>query len=214
LHTNFFHQVLYSTIFTSDFALYWFDYKAGYDTVFAQFVWNQSRQMAISLCRGAAVAQNKSWGVIITWMYDQLPYIESGPQLYDDMTLAFDEGAKYVVVFDYPNSTQYGILTDEHFTAMQNFWNYVQSNPQKHGSNSGEVAYVLPRDYGFGFRSYNDNIWGLWSADNLSSKVWNDANNLISQYDSRLDIVFNDPEYFDAVTSRYNKLFFWNQTVN
>ena len=31
-------------LYTSDYALYWFDYKAGYDTVFAEFGWNYSRQ--------------------------------------------------------------------------------------------------------------------------------------------------------------------------
>lgn len=42
-HVAYFHQVLYSTLFTSDFGLYWFDYKGGYDTVFTEFVWNQKQ---------------------------------------------------------------------------------------------------------------------------------------------------------------------------
>jgi len=31
------------TAFTSDYALYWFDYLAGYDVLFAQFGWNFAR---------------------------------------------------------------------------------------------------------------------------------------------------------------------------
>ena len=60
--------------YTSDYALYWFDYKAGYDTVFTEFGWNNSRQMDIALCRGAATVKGKDWGAIITWTYDQPPY--------------------------------------------------------------------------------------------------------------------------------------------
>ena len=54
-------------LFSSDYALYWFDYKAGYDTIFAEFGWNYSRQLNVALCRGAATVQNKDWGVIIAW---------------------------------------------------------------------------------------------------------------------------------------------------
>ena len=213
-HIKYFHQALYPTLFTSDFGLYWFDYKSGYNTVFAEFVWNQSRQMTISLCRGAAAAQNRDWGVTVTWMYDKAPYIESGQQLYSDLTLAYDAGAKYAVVFDYPNSTQYGILTEEHFAALKNFWNYVENNPQNHGANQGKVAYVLPQGYGFGFRSPTDTIWGIWNADSLSAKIWNDTNNLINQYGPNLDITYNDPQYLNTITSHYDKLFFWNETIN
>jgi hypothetical protein len=47
--------------FTSDYALYWYDYKAGYDAVFAEMGWNCSKQIDMALCRGAAEAQNKQW---------------------------------------------------------------------------------------------------------------------------------------------------------
>ena len=45
------------SLYTSDYAEYWFDYKAGYDTVFAEVGWGanqQSKQLNIALCRGAA----------------------------------------------------------------------------------------------------------------------------------------------------------------
>jgi len=200
-------------VFTSDYGLYWFDYKAGYTSVFVEFGWNHSRPLHIALCRGAAKAHNKDWGAIITWEYTEEPYIESGAELYDDMVLAYKTGAKYVVVFNYPKIEQYGILTEEHFEALRDFWNYVQSNPQEHGVIKSKAAYVLPQDYGFGFRNPDDTIWGLWGADDLSQKVWGDTNTLIDQYGSRLDIVYNDAEVMNAVKHRYNKLFFWNETI-
>ena len=202
-------------VFTADYGLYWFDYKAGYDAVFTEFGWNHSRPLHIALCRGAAKALNRDWGAIVTWEYTEEPYIESGEELYDDMVLAYKTGAKYVVVFSYPKIGQYGILTEEegHFDSLKNFWSYIHSNPQEHGVIQGEVAYILPQDYGFGFRSSMDKIWGLWDADELSEKVWDDANTLIDQYGSRLDIVYSDPEVMGAVKSRYDRLFFWNETI-
>jgi len=200
-------------VFTADYGLYWFDYKAGYGTVLAEFGWNHSRQLNVALCRGAAKVQTEEWGVMITSTYNGTPYMEPGDELYNDMFLAYNAGARYVVVFDYPKISQYGILTEEHFDAMKKFWNYIRGSPESHGNAKGEVAYVLPRDYGFGFRSANDAIWGLWKADQLSRKIWDDVNNLLDRYGSRLDVVYTDPELNDAVKRRYNKLIFWNETV-
>jgi hypothetical protein len=200
-------------IFTADYGLYWFDYKASYSAVFAEFGWNFSRQLHIALCRGAAKAQNRDWSAMVTWTYNDTPYIEPEEKLYEDLTLAYDAGAKYVVIFDYPKIGRYGILTEEHFDALKKFWNYIHSNPQDYGANQGKVAYVLPQDYGFGFRNPNDSIWGLWNADDLSCKVWDYTNKLIGQYNSHLDIVYNDPEFINAIMSRYDKLVFWNETV-
>jgi hypothetical protein len=204
-------------VFTSDYVLYWFDYEAGYNAVFAEFGRNikrgQTRQLSIAVCRGAAMAHGKDWGAIVTWSYNDTPYIESGKELYDDMTLAYNAGAKYVVIFDYPRIEQYGILTEDHFNAIKEFWNYVHSNPQNFGNSGEKVAYVLPQDYGFGFRNPGDRIWGLWNADYLSQKVWDDANKLLGQYGTRLDIVYNDSESISAISGRYEKLFFWNETI-
>jgi hypothetical protein len=85
-------------IFTADYGLYWFDYKSGYSTIFTEFGWNHSRPLNIGLCRGASKAYNKDWGAIITWEYTDVPYIESREDLYEDMILAYKNGAKYLVV--------------------------------------------------------------------------------------------------------------------
>jgi hypothetical protein len=203
-----------SPLMTSDYALYEFDYRAGYDVVLAELAWNHSRPINIALCRGAATAHGKDWGVMITYTYTTPPYLASREQIYDDLVMAYENGAKYFVVFDYAKdqatNVTHGILQQEHLDALQQFWQYVKRNP-KPAVPSERVAYVLPKDYAYGFRGPNDNIWGLWNADDLSTKIWNDANTLANQYGSALDIVYEDTLQNHAFN--YSKLVFWNGTV-
>lgn len=194
--------------YTSDYALYWFDYKAGYDTVFAEFGWNYSRQINVALCRGAATTQNKDWGVIITWTYTQPPYIESGEELYNDMVFAYDNGAKYIVIFDGNDGWTAGILQQEHLDAMQRFWNYIQTHQPKNNPASGRTTYVLPNAYGYGFRGPQDHIWGLWEADALSYNISTSVNNLLTQYGEKLDIIYDDG--LPSGNNGYDKLIYWN----
>ena len=200
-------------VFTADYGLYWFDYKASYSSVFAEFVGNQSRERHIALCRGAADAFGRDWGVIVTWKYDQPPYLESGDELYSDLSLAYSAGAKYAVVFSYPNLTSYGTLTEEHFETLEKFWNTLHCNPDSLGSSKAKTAYVVPKDYGFGFRNPNDTIWGLFPADALSSKIYDDVDTLIGKYASRLDILYDDPEVIAPLLKGYSEVFYWNQTI-
>lgn len=193
-------------ILTADYGLYWFNYLAKYDLLLAEFGWNHSRQLQISLCRGAATAQEKEWGVIITWTYTNPPYLESAEELYNDLVLAYHSGAQYTIIFEYE------IMQEPHFEALQKFWNYVNAFPEKHGTFKGEIAYVLPKDYGFGFRKENDTIWGLWT-EKQNNKIWNDVNMLMEKYGNVLDIVYEDQNFIQAYEERYSKIFFWNQTV-
>jgi hypothetical protein len=179
-------------LFTADYALYWFDYEAGYDTVFAEFGWNYSRQLNVALCRGAANVQNKDWGVMVLWTYTNPPYIESGPELYNDMVLAYDNGAKYVTVFDSNKDYTQDILGKEQLDAMHQFWQYTQNTPRTSSPDSGRVAYVLPKDYAYGFRGPNDKIWGLWEADNFSYQLSLSLNSALEESGSRLDIIYDD----------------------
>jgi len=198
--------------FTSDYALYWFDYEVGYDAVLTQFGWNHSRLLHVALCRGAAKVQNREWGVSVTYTYENPPYLESGDELYDDLVLAYHNGAKYAVIFNYDENAAYsgyGILTEEHFVALENFWNYMSNNPTKHGSLSGDVAFVLPEDYGFGLRSPDDSVWGLYGRDNWKQVIWDDVNDLLDEYGSRLDIVYSDPEFNDKLEDYYSEVIFW-----
>jgi len=198
-------------VFTSDFVLYYYDYLSGYDTVFAEFGWNNSRIRQVGLCRGASKMLNKNWGAIITWTYMQPPYLGSGSEIYEDMTTAYDAGAKYVVVFDYEKENQKGILTEEHFLAMEQFWEYVSSNLNKEKIKA-QVAYILPNYYGWGMRHPDDKIWGIWDADEKSSIIWENLNELETKYGLLLDIIYDDPQY--DIKESYYQTFVWNATIN
>ena len=197
-------------LFTADYALYWFDYKAGYDTVLAEFGWNYSRQINVALCRGAATTQNKDWGVIITWTYDSPPYIESATELYDDLVLAYENGAKYVVVFDSNEDYTGGILKPDHLDVMEQFWKYTKEHPRKQAQNNDRVVYVLPKDFAYGFRGPDDKIWGLWEADAASFEISETVGSLLPEYGRKLDIIYDDGLKLDGT---YNKYIFWNSSV-
>ena len=205
-------------MFISDYALYWFDYLSGYDTVFVELGWNHSTTQHIALCRGAANMQGKDWGAIIVWTYRQPPYLANGTKILEDMKAAYHAGAKYVVIFDYAEDETgkpYSILledsTEEHLTAMRKFWAYVNDNPDKHGATVGQVAFVLPKDYGWGMRSATDNIWGLWPADNMALPIWNNMNKLIQKYGLELDIVYDDDRV--NIREKYSTVYYWNSTI-
>ena len=206
---------LNSTLMTADYALYEFDYRAGYDIALAEYAWNHSRPINTALCRGSATVQGKDWGVMITYTYTQPPYLASGPQIYNDMVTAYQNGAKYFLVFDYafdPVAKVYhGILQQEHLDALKQFWQYVKDHPRNSIPVSSRVAYVLPADYGYGFRGPNDSLWGLWGADNSSSRIWNDATTFAEQYKPNLDIIYADS--LNNYVWNYSKLIFWNGTV-
>ena len=200
-------------LFTSDYVFYWWDYQIGYDTIFAELGWNNTVAQEIGLVRGAANLQNKSWGTIITWTYTQPPYLTSGDEMYAQMRTSYECDAQYVVVFNYAeNMTDpYGTLQDEHFQALQRFWNDVVQNPTVvHGGIKAEAALVLPSDYGWGMRHANDTIWGLWKPDGTSEQIWNQLQNKLEQYGSKLDIVYNDTAY--PVTGKYDQIYYWNAT--
>jgi hypothetical protein len=205
-------------LFTSDYALYWFDYKAHYDVVFAEFGWNYSRHINVALDRGAANVQNRDWGVMITWKYTQPPdnesYLESGKELYDDLVLAYENGAKYILVFDTNKNYTHSTLKPEHLNELKRFWQYTTDNPRPSDPPSDRVAYVLPKDYGYGFRGPNDTIWGLWGADkdDRSFKISTEVGGLIDEYQNRLDIIYDDGLETNS-SYGYSKLIFWNGTV-
>ena len=196
--------------FTSDYALYWFDYLAGYDVMLAQFGWNHSRVQDIALIRGAARVQNKEWGVIVTWTYSNPPYLETGQQLYDDMVMAYENGAKYITVFNYPTINDYGILKQEHFDALERFWSKIHTGFQQ-PAYSAETALVLPKNYGWGMRNPNDTIWSFWGPDEKSPQIWNITRTLLGRYALRIDIVYDDSRF--PLENKYTKIYYWNSTL-
>lgn len=199
------------SLFVSDYALYWFDYEAGYDTVFAEFGWNYSRQLNVALCRGAATAQNKDWGAIITWTYTHDPYIESGLELYRDLIFAYDNGAKYIIVFDTNEDYTQSILQEEHLDALKQFWLYIHNNPRNSHPVEERTALVLPEGYAYGFRGPDDKIWGEWYANDFAYHLSVDVNSLLEQYGTKLDIIYDD-SLQEGETHGYGKLIWWNNT--
>jgi hypothetical protein len=200
-------------VFTSDYALYWFDYLAGYDAVFAELGWNHAETQHVALCRGAANVQGKEWGAIITWADDDPPQLANETDMYRQMFTAYLAGAKYLIIFNYPQVNPYGALTDEHFAAMEQFWNQIHAFPTNALQKvKGQVAFVLPKDYGWGMRNQNDKIWGFWSPDDLSPMIWENMNKLVGKYDLKLDIIYDDPQF--NFTEKYSKIYFWNSTID
>jgi hypothetical protein len=200
--------------FTSDYALYWWDYKNGYDMVLAELGWNNTVTQEIGLVRGAANLQDKSWGTIITWKYTQPPYLASGEDVYDQMRLSYECGANYVVLFNYAEDLKgaYGTLQNEHFQALERFWNdVVQNSSVVQGGIKAEAALVLPRNYGWGMRNPSDIIWGFWDANATSQQIWNQVQSKLDQYGSKLDIVYEDSAY-PVAGGNYSKIIYWNQT--
>lgn len=200
------------TFFTSDYGLYWFDYKSGYDVMFAEFGWNYSEQLNVAMCRGAAEAQSKEWGVMITWTYNHPPYLESGSALYDDLVLAYENGADYILVFDTNKNYTDSVLDETHLEALKEFWDYAKNNPRETEDSSERVAYVLPYGYAYGFRGPWDKIWGFWEAeaDPLSYEISAEVGKLLEDYDTKLDIIYDDELVVDDTYSQY---IFWNGTI-
>ena len=102
------------------------------------------------------------------------------------------------MIFSFPNinGSAYGTLTPDDFEALQTFWTDIHTNPGQFGSTPAEAAYVVPADFGFGFRNANDTIWGLFPADNftLTQKIWDDTQILLAIYGDKLNIIYDDPK--------------------
>ena len=76
---------------------------------------------------------------------------------------------------------------------MKQFWDNIHSSSaDSWGKSTGQVAFVLPTDYGWGMRHINDRMWGLWDAHNNSSQIWDNLNKLTDKYGLNLDIVYED----------------------
>ncbi len=137
----------------------------------------------------------------------------NGTEILQDMITAYEAGAKYIVVFNYPTypeDNRYGILRDEHFDAMQQFSAYTVQHPEDYGKQRGKVAFVLPENYGWGMRWQEDRIWGKWQADSLNSTIWGKMNILTEKYGLQLDIVYDDPQF---KLNKYSEIYYWNSST-
>ena len=181
--------------------------------MFGQIGWNHSLAQDIALLRGAANMQNKDWGAMITWKYNQLPYLDSGKEIYNQMVTAYEAGAKYITVFNYPqlSDNPYGVMRDEHFEALRQFWNDAVNHKISHNSITADTVLVLPNNYGWGMRNPADRIWGFWGPDEKSPLIWEQSRRLLAQYGLSLDIVYDDPNF--SVAEKYTQIYWWNSST-
>lgn len=198
--------------FTSDYGLYWFDYLGGYDVLFAEAGWNCSLSQQIALIKGAARLQDKPWGLMVTWKYNGTPYLDVGDEIYNQMLMGYQAGAKYIAIFNYPTNTSvYGVMDDEHFIALERFWNDIHQKSYEDLS-LPNAALVLPHDYGWGMRYPNDTIWGFWSTDDKTEGIAVTMSRLLARYGTSLDIIYDDPAYPVAL-GNYKTVYYWNTTA-
>jgi hypothetical protein len=200
------------TTFTSEYALHWFSYLGGWDVILAQLGWNNTVAQDIALTRGAAKMQNKEWGAILTWKYDGPPYIDNGEEIYKQMVMAYQAGARYIALFNYPTleDNLYGVMTDEHFEAFEKFWKDITTKTIQHGSAKAEAVLILPENYGWGMRNSEDRIW-YWGSDEQSKPFWDISRDLLSEYGLKLDIIYQDREY--PVEGKYKQIYHLNKMV-
>ena len=138
---------------------------------------------------------------------------KTGQEMLDDMMVSYETGADYIIIFNYPTDppgNPYGILTDEHFEAMQQFWDYMQHTPEDYGKTVAEAVLVLPENYAWGMRNPEDRIWGYWGADEKSQQIWNIYYELLDCYGLSLDIVYEDHHF--PVADIYQEIIYWNCT--
>ena len=198
--------------FMADYVLYWWDYLGGYDTVWVELGWGHNTTQQIALCRGAANMQSKDWGAIIVWKTNEPPELGSPQDMYDDMVAAYAAGAKYVLVFNYPEYPK-TTLGEEHFEAMKRFYQYTKMHPRNLlGRTEGEVALVFPKDYGWGMRWEDDKIWGVWNETPEKAQIaWVNLNKLTEKYGLKLDIVFDDVRFNPR--EKYQTVYLWNDII-
>ncbi len=200
-------------IFTADYGLYWWDYQSGYDMVLAELGWNNTVAQEIALVRGAANLQGKDWGTILTWKYTQAPYLADGDEIFNQMKTSYENGAQYVILFNYAADAigPYGTLQEQHFQALERFWNEVVQNPKViQGGIKAEATLVLPCNYGWGMRNPSDVIWGIWEPNATSSQIWTQLQNRLEQYGTKLDIVYQDQAH--PVEGKYADVYYWDDT--
>ena len=108
-------------------------------------------------------------------------------------------GAKYFVLFNFyeeGKSNPYGTLKDEHFQALESFWNDVVKNPAVvHGSVKADSVLVLPQNFGGGLRWRTDIVWGIFKPDDTSGELWDLLQDGLKVHDLRLDVVYDDSAF-------------------
>ena len=200
------------TTITSDYALYWWDYLGGFDVILTQLGWNNSLIQEIALVRGASRMQNKSWGTIITWKFDELPYLDTSEKIFEQMIMSYEAGAEYIIIFNYPQigNNPYGAMTEEHFKTLEEFWreiNRLSDLEDNSKIKKADIVLVLPKNYGWGMRHPEDRIW-FWGPDEKTNQIWEFSRELIAKHGLNLDIIYQDSKFSNL--DQYKTIYYWD----
>jgi len=102
-------------------------------------------------------------------------------------------------------------LKDEHFQALETFWNNVFKNPNViQGSTKANSVLILPKNYGWAMRWNGDKIWGIFKADEKTEQLWELTQTTLQNHSLELDIVYEDRDF--PLTTEYQHIYYWNQT--
>ena len=200
------------TTITSDYSLYWWDYLGGFDVILTQLGWNNSLIQEIALVRGTSRMQNKSWGTIITWKFDEVPYLDKGKKILEQMIMSYEAGAEYIIIFNYPQigNNPYGAMTEEHFKTLEEFWreiNRLSDLEDNSKIKKADVVLVLPKNYGWGMRHPEDRIW-FWGPDEKTNQIWEFSRELIAKHGLNLDIIYQDSKFSNL--DQYRMIYYWD----
>ena len=155
--------------------------------------------------------QNKEWGAVKTWKYQQPPYLDNGTEILSQMRTAYECGAKYIVLFDYydSDSNPYGTMQTEHFQALESFWKDVIRNPDESRSSiKADSVVVLTQNYGWGTRWIEDKVWGIFKADNQTRQMWDLMQTTLQKHNLKTDIVYADREF--SLPTQYQNIYYSN----
>ena len=149
--------------------------------------------------------------MIVTWN-SEFPDPIPEDQLLSDLSTAYNAGATYDVVITF-NRTE--TLPSLYLNALQNFWSGLRESSKEFGSERASIAYVVPANFGFGFRSAQDTIWGLFPASSYpyTQKIWNDTQTLLTKYEDMVNIIFDNQTVIQPKLKQYSEIYYYNQSV-
>jgi len=95
---------------------------------------------------------------------------------------------------------------------MKTFWDMTRSHQQDSLEKvEAKVAFVLPKDYGWGMQSPDENIWDVWHPDDKAPLIWDNMNKLIEKYGLKLDIIYDDLQF--NLEEKYSQIIYCNSTI-
>lgn len=110
-----------------------------------------------SACERSFKNAKQILGTIITWKFDELPYLDTSEKIFEQIIMSYEAGAEYIIIFNYPQigNNPYGAMTEEHFKTLEEFWreiNRLSDLEDNSKIKKADIVLVLPKNYGWGMR--------------------------------------------------------------